>query len=76
MAIMDVMIPAVNGIPRLREEWHFGEVQEKQLVKAKIPSQIQSRDQVELELLILEVAAEVPSMILPQVAVVLVDPEY
>ena len=32
-------------------------------------------DQVELELLILEVAAEVPSMILPQVAVVLVDPE-
>tara|TARA_R100001079_G_scaffold88948_1_gene51550 strand:- start:122 stop:307 length:186 start_codon:yes stop_codon:yes gene_type:complete len=33
-------------------------------------------DQVELELLILEVAAEVPSMILPQVAVVLVDLEY
>jgi len=33
-------------------------------------------DQVELELLILVVAAEVLNMILPQVAVVLVDLEY
>ena len=33
-------------------------------------------DQVELESLILVAVAVVPSMILPQVAVVLVDPEY